>query len=114
MPLPKYPVPYEEAWKKLFGLAMKRNQCMEDLCDMVSASKEVSPAEGRLAELDTAEARRILDQIDELTPQVVQALDEFNAQRAKIGRPPLTWENYDMRRFKSLKVMKKKARNKEE
>ncbi len=108
MSLPKYPVPYEEAWRRLFRIAMKRNKCMEDLSDMVAASKDVSPADGRLAELDTAEARRILDKIDELTPQVAKALEEFNAERAKIGRPPFTWETYDLRRFRKLKVMKKK------
>ena len=113
MPLPKFPVPYEEAWHKLFRLSTKRNQCMEDLCDMVVTSKDISPADGRLPSFDTAEARRILDKIDDLTPQVAQALEGFNAERARIGRPPLVWENFDMRRFKTLKVMKKKEEEEE-
>ncbi len=108
--LPKFPTPYEEAWNKLFDAVMRRNRWMEELSDMVAAAKNVSPAQECIALFDTAEARRILDEIDAATPPVVEALEAFNAERKKISRPPLTWQNYDLRPLlPKRKVVKKQS-----
>ena len=114
MPLPQFPTPYEEAWKKLFAAVMHRNRSMEELYNMLAASKDVSPAQEHIAEFDTAEARRLLDQIDAATPPVVEALEEFNAQRKKINRPPLTWQSYDLRPHLSKRNVVKKQSWEEE
>ncbi len=84
--------PYRDAWNRLFGLVKLRNQRLQRLNSMAAPAMSLTLTTGMIYEFDTDLARELLNEIDELTPQIKAGIEEVNGYVDKIGTPEIRWQ----------------------
>jgi hypothetical protein len=84
--------PYREAWNRLFGLVKLRNQRLQHLNSMAAPAMSITLAASMIYEFNTDLARELLNEIDDLTPQIKAGIEEVNGYVDKIGTPEIRWQ----------------------
>ncbi len=83
---------HEQAWKELLHLATDRCAVLDRLARPALFASELIPDTGMVAEYDTTEARKLLDEIDDLTPKVAVAIGKVNDYARQIGKSEIHWQ----------------------
>jgi hypothetical protein len=84
--------PYQEAWNRLFEVVKLRNKRLQHLNTMAAAAMSLTLTTGMIYEFNTDLARGLLNEIDDLTPQIKAGIEEVNAYVDKIGTPEIRWQ----------------------
>ena len=77
---------YGEAWNSLFDLVLVRNNFLQRLDMMARPAMDATPAGGMVFEFDTARARALLAEIDELTPEQQREIRRRQEQLRRLNR----------------------------
>ncbi len=89
---------YDAAWRRLRELVDARNLLIVQLDQTICRAPDASLENGAVAEVDTAYARSLLDEIDKLTPQIAREIERANGYSTAAGRRKIRWVNQRPRR----------------
>ena len=84
---------YRDAWTRLFEVVTLRNQRLRQLDMMAAPAMSVTIASSMIFAFDTDLARRLLAEIDELTPRIDDGMREVNGYAEKAGAPTVRWQS---------------------
>ena len=84
---------YGEAWNSLFDLVLVRNNFLQRLDMMARPAMDATPAGGIVFEFDTARARALLAEIDELTPGIHAGMEKVNEYAKQTDLPRVHWQS---------------------
>ncbi len=82
---------YDAATNRLFGAVRKRNGLLMQLDQMIRPLMGTSPLVGLVPEFDSGRARDLLRQVDELAPEMVEAMEEANGYARQLHRLEMRW-----------------------
>ena len=82
---------HDQAWKQLSDLVQERSRLLRSLAQMATIAAEITPATGMMVEFDIEKARPLLDQVEDLTPQIAAGIVQVNRHARGIGKPQIRW-----------------------
>ncbi len=88
---------HEQASKELFDLSTRRNAVLDRLAQPALFASGLTPDTGMVAVYDTAEARTLLVEIDDLTLKVSLAIEVVNRYARQLRKPEIRWQSNEWR-----------------